>query len=87
MKDKKYLDKVIGYLVRGTKIDYDKGRIDTLFTVFYHSDFLSPSSSLPHFFSSFPKYCKNTFGLTKEEMEYVWNEYRKNILDKIKDGK
>jgi len=84
MDNKKYLDKVIGSLVRGTKIDYGKEEIQFPF---------SPSS--PHFLplipllfsssplSSFSKYCIDVYGLTDKEIEYVWKEYKSIILDKI----
>jgi len=48
MDNKKYLDKVIGSLVRGTRIDYDEGRIYAPFLLFtspysLHSPLLSPN--------------------------------------------
>jgi len=83
MDNKKYLDKVIGSLVRGTKIDYDEGRIYAPFSPFpFLSSLLSYFSST----SSFSKYCKNTFGLTEEEIKYVWNQYRSIIKNKIDSG-
>ena len=89
MKDKKYLDKVVGSLVRGTKINYDEE---------IHFPFLPPFSSiyqlpltivlLPHSptLFSFTKYCKNVYGLTKDEILYIWKEYRNIINDKIENG-
>ena len=96
MKSNKYLDKVVGSLVRSTKIDYEKETIDC--------DFLFDSSPLsylslysPHTYSfidtlllfchpipsPFEIYCKNTFGLTEDEIEYVWEEYKEIIEEKI----
>jgi len=94
MNNKKYLDKVIGSLVRGTKIDYENEKIQFPFShphpLFSHSLLsllsLSPLLSYPHLSPlhlSFSNYCKNTFGLTEEEVEYVWEEYKSIILDKI----
>ena len=80
MENKKYLDKVIEHLVRGTKIDYDKDEIHTPFSSYC---LLSYDASLTVFMFSFKKYCKYTYGLTDDEIEYVWNGYRYNILDKI----
>ena len=86
MENKKYLDKVIGSLVRGTKIDYINKR--------FSFPFSSPSPShlprldspfLPHTVS-FSEYCKRFYGLTEDEIKYVWNEYREIIKDKIKNG-
>ena len=95
MNNKKYLDKVVGSLVRGTKIDYENNRITfpflSSFLPFPYSSF-SLSSRLIFFLSSssflhpFSTYCKNTFGLTEKEIDYVWNEYITIIKDKIEDG-
>ena len=79
MENKKYLDKVVGSLVRSTKIDYEN---DEIHTPFSSSQFLSYFPPLL-FSYSFTKYCKYTYGLTDDEIEYVWNGYRYNILDKI----
>ena len=98
MKDKKYLDKVLGYMVKVTKMDYENKEVNTPF-------FLPPSSFLPSnnfpfsllslpfipftspFFFSFSSYCRNYFGLTKDEILYIWKEYRNIINDKIENGK
>ncbi len=80
MDNKKYIDKVIGSLVRGTRIDYEKERI-------YYPFSPLPSFYLPYSTSPFiTNYCKNHFGLTDDEIEYVWEEYRSIILDKINNG-
>ncbi len=85
MNDKKYLDKVVGSLVRSTKMGYDKDEIHFPFLPFPspHIPILPHSPTL----FSFTKYCKNVYGLTEEEMEYVWGEYRNIINDKIENGK
>ena len=77
MENKKYIDKVINHMVRSINIDYDNEIITfpsfyLTFQVFFFSD-CSPS---PSFYS----YCKNMFGLTEEEIEYVWNEFKKIII-------
>jgi len=94
MNDKKYLDKVIGSLVRGTKMDYENGIIYLLFLPYTHypTQFHFPLSDTPFYpnypFFDFKKYCKNTFGLTEEENIFVWREYKDIILDKIeKNGR
>jgi len=90
MENKKYLDKVIMSLVRGTNIDYDEGRIYAPFSpphfTHYPLNYLHSQSSFFLIPSSFSKYCKNTFGLTEEEVDYVWEQYREIILSKIEDG-
>ena len=91
MKDKKYLDKVLGYMVKVTKMDYENKEVNTPF-------FLPPESFLPSFsfpfsslylhspfFFSFSSYCRNYFGLTKDEIRYIWKEYKNIINDKIEN--
>ena len=79
MKDRNniYLDKVIEYLVRDTEIDYGNGNITTPFP------FPFSSSLLLFLSSSFSSYCKEVYGLTDQEIEYVWKEYKSIIKDKI----
>ena len=79
MENKKYIDKVLDHLVKGTKID-NNNNITSLpfFTPYF---FLTSSPSF--FFSS---YCRNTFGLTKDEISYVWKEYTEIIKEKIESG-
>ncbi len=86
MENKKYLDKVVYHLLRGTKIDYEKEVVYLDYII--HSNALNStlffSFVRPPFLVS--SYCKNTFGLTDDEMEYVWKEYRNIINDKIENG-
>ena len=95
MVNKRYLDKVINHLVKITKIEHEKERICFPFKPRYpiyclhlYSDpffpFRSNSSPtvLPPF--SFTKYCNNIYGLTEEEIEYVWEQYKIIIRDKVK---
>ena len=87
MKDnqKKYLDKVVEFLVRGTRIDYEKDEIQFPFSLSstFVLSYRLPSSYPPFFLLLFSKYCKDVYGLTDQEIEYVWNQYRTIILDKI----
>ena len=85
MEDKKYIDKIIGSLVRSTKIDYEKGIIFFPFSpspISIHFS-LFPSLLTPFYLST---YCKNTYGLTDKEIEYVFNQWREIILGKINNG-
>ncbi len=75
MESKEYLDKVIDYIVRDTKIDYDYKKIFS--TPFNHNVY--PTI----YFSPLRKYCMNIFGLTEEETIYVWKEYKKIIDNKL----
>jgi len=82
-----YLDKVIEFLVRDTNIDYKNEKITTPSSLILPINF--PSLSFPLLFSSpfsFSSYCKEVYGLTDEEMEYVWKEYKSIIKDKINEG-
>jgi hypothetical protein len=80
--DKKFLHKVVDQIVSETKIDYDEGRLYTPFSPSFSSVLLS---SLSPFSSVFPfiKHCRDVYGLNEEESEYVWNEWREIIKDKI----
>ena len=94
MENNTYLDKVVEFLVRDTMIDYDEDEIQFPFfpSSFYFSTIFSLSSpsrsplltfppTLPS--SSFSKYCIDVYGLTDQEIEYVWNQYKDIIKDKI----
>ena len=98
-KIKRYLDRVVIELVSATKIDYEKEIVFPLFLISrtnplidssnYHfrpSDHYRPfvfGSDTPLFY----EYCKKTFGLTDDEVYYVWTEYKDIITDKIKTGR
>jgi len=84
-----YLDKVVEFLVRDTKIDYDKDEIQSPYSSYrpFISELISLFNTIPSFskstFPSFSKYCKSVYGLTEDEVKYVWNQYKDIILDKI----
>ena len=93
MENKEYLDKVIGSLVRGTKIDYEKKLLLFRFynthtspypSTLFFIDSLKYVSKPPPFFRS---YSKNTFGLTEDECRYVFIRWREIMKDKIENGK
>jgi hypothetical protein len=84
MENKKYLDKVLGYIVGSTKIDYDKREVIVPFHSL-HPLLLLPLSPYLPLSLTFVSYCKNTFGLTKDEIRYIWKEYRNIINDKIEN--
>ena len=96
MENKKYLDKVLEHLVKGTKIEITVGyNFEGLF-VYMPFDVNPPEfinvndhhitteffSALPSFM--FNKYCENHFGLVKEEIYYVWDEYSEIMSKKFK---
>jgi hypothetical protein len=41
------------------------------------------STHLPPIYTLFEQHCRDVYGLNEEEIEYVWNEYRDIIKDKI----
>ena len=88
--DNKYLEKILNYLVKGTKIYHEKETIYFPFRSCPNYSLLPQAYTFPLFPSSpplpFPPFCKNQFGLTEEEIEYVWKEYRKIIKKKLKNG-
>lgn len=86
-RQKKYIDNIINYFVKGTKLVYNKyDDEDELET-----PFLKYSVPIDVFVAenktsrTFNEHCKNIFGLTNAEKDYVWIEYRKIIREKIKD--
>ena len=89
MKDNqnKYLGKVISLLVRDTRID--NSIILPYLKFAFPTSFLSPIRHLKNLNPSafFVKYCENTYGLSYDEIKYVWDQYRGIIKDKIDNGK
>ena len=83
--DKKFLNKVLDQLVYETRIDYNERRI-------YFPSFSSPlslfltctlSPSRSFITNSFTEHCKNVYGLNDGEIDYVWDQYKEFIIDKI----
>ena len=81
-KQKKYLDKVVNYLVDSTKINKYKIITSSPFEVPEdykippHSHLSSPTPAL----YSFMDQMKDIYGLSENEMMYVWQKYRDFIL-------
>ena len=86
MKDKQkiYLDKVVELLIKYTEIDYRTNEIKFPFdeSIFSYDNYFF---NMNHFSSTFSRYVTNTYGLTMDEDDYVWDTYKDIILDKIKD--
>ena len=95
MEDNIFLDKVVEFLVRDTKIDYEKEEIQFPFPYYLSRSLrFSPlsfsSKYLPLellFPSPFPKYCKNVYGLTEDEIKYIWGEFITIIKEKVENGR
>ena len=83
--DKKFLNKVVDQLVYETIIDYDGEIIYIPF-----SNRFTPNQShisyLNRIFRSFNNHCKDVYGLNKDEVGYVWEEYKQIIISKIKNN-
>ncbi len=84
--DKKFLDKVLDQIVRETTIDEVEDNVNVPF----HPFVLYPTIFRLHILifvvvSSFSDHCKDVYGLNEEEIDYVWEEYKTIIKDKI-DG-
>ena len=86
--DYKFLHKVLDQIVSETRIDYDRKVIETPFPLPRFSFPTFPSFPIlqPHPPFSLLKHCKEVYGLNKQEIEYVWEEYREIIKDKINNG-
>ena len=75
----RYIEHIINDLVRDTKIDYDREVVHFPFTYSPYPPIILNTTSL----FTFSKYCKNTYGLTEEEIDYVWDLYKGIIEDKF----
>lgn len=93
-----YLDKIVDFLVDDAIIDYKRKKINfpfinphlpppltTAHLFFPNSSFWLPSISSPYpdFIRFFSRYCIDTYGLTEDEIDYVWQKVSKILLDKI----
>ena len=75
-----YMDKVLRYLVADTSIMDDSSYGDVMISVPF-SDFRY--NRIRHFNPGFfIDYCKDTYGLTRKESEYLWGDYM-NEIDSI----
>jgi hypothetical protein len=83
-----YLDKVVKYLVEDTELDYDFKKWNPPFMTIWLERSRLFSHDVPHagIFHSFYKYCKETYGLTDDEMMAVWNKYTKSLIYKLRDS-
>ena len=95
--DKKFLNKVVDQILSETKMG-NKTREDSIwrkifvpfsFTPIFLSSFLPgplSTSPFPPLYILFTQHCEEIYGLNKDETEYVWNEYKDIIRDKINNG-
>ena len=80
--DKKFLNKVVDQIVSETNIDYDQEILYTPFSLPFAS---SPISNIfIHIpIVSFFTHCEEVYGLTYDELEYVWKKYKSIIGNEI----
>ena len=78
--DKKFLNKVVDQIVSETEIEVGRGKKYRLPFLLY------PFYSFLVIKTLFSKHCRDVYGLNDDEVGYVWDEYRRIINDKIKNG-
>ena len=78
--DYKFLDKVLGQILRETDIIEDRGHI---FVNYPFTKYGGISINLPVGMKWFLVHCKEVYGLNDDEIKYVWDEYKTIIKDKI----
>jgi hypothetical protein len=94
-RHKKYLDKVVELFVSDTMIDRYRKEVHYPFESGSYSSYpyvapymsFSPSYQTSTRGLTFSDYCEDMYGLNDWEKEYVWEEYRKIIIDKLRDGR
>ena len=92
--DKKFLHKVIDQIVNETIIDYGKETIRTPFPLINPNPFarylFTPRSPIfdrqPSPFVSFVSHCRDIYGLSNDEIDYVWVKWRDIIKYKKDNG-
>jgi hypothetical protein len=88
-KLKKYLNKVVELLVDDTEISNevnDKSFKPSFTSIWFDPVYLKHKSDRllrGNFFT----YCKDMYGLTGREIEYVWEQYKSTVRDKFKNGR
>ncbi len=81
MENKKYLDKVLDFYVRNTIIDFDDSTI--------YTPFIDKIKFASYAFGDlmFGYYGEKHFGLTEDEIDYLWRKYTSIIKEKINNGR
>lgn len=87
-KQKEFLDKVVSRLINETEIDYNKREMYIPFSVDNTIALSIDYILLPHIdkYPPFIRHCKNIYGLTNEECDYAWRQYKKNIKGKCAEN-
>jgi len=85
-----YLDKVLDQILSETTIDYGKERLYTPFSphpLYPNSSFHKPHNTSHLHHRLLRRHCREVYGLNDDEVNYVWNEYKNIIKDKLNNGK
>jgi hypothetical protein len=90
--ENKFLDTIVDQLLAETYIDYEKEKVTPPSLLHPHGSPQDGAFSfkyLPHLFSilpypiSFGTHCREIYGLTAKETQYVWNTYKSIMEDEI----
>jgi len=90
--DKEFLNKVLNQIVSETELVYDRGRLWYIFP-FSSQPWLRRNEILIELIdlnfglgNEFDKHCRDIYGLSNDEIDYVYKEYSRNLRDKIKSN-
>ena len=91
-KRKRFLDKILNWLVDDTVIDRENRTwfptfLDNLDLFGYHLNPLVISNLFINPLTLFYDYCRKTYDLSVEEIEYIWHKYTIIIIDKFNNEK
>ena len=86
--NKEFLNRIVYLIVNETIIDYDDERIYLFRSFISTIDFLSDLFYVfkvcdEFLLPTFSQHCKEIYSLNEQEIDYVWNEYRNIIHDKM----
>jgi hypothetical protein len=80
----RFINVIVDDLVGSTKIDRQRNMItDNPFYGFIFKYTREYEHNFPHIYKYFERFCKDRYGLTEDEIDYVWNQYKTTIKDKI----
>ena len=81
----KFLNKVCDQIISETRVIDDKVYIPCKNSFGFSPSFSLFSLRLPVSPSSFFSHCKDVYSLNEQEIDYVWNEYKKGVTTLIND--